>query len=104
MDKLNEIKRKYDILEAEVEKITERIKGLPVCKLTGKAGIPGNILDKLSVIDREMKDVIDWYDDNLKLLQKYHNDTILIDISMTYISNLVTDLDSVEKQLSTREA
>ena len=27
MDKLNVIKRKYDILEAEVEKITERIKG-----------------------------------------------------------------------------
>tara|TARA_B100000287_G_scaffold419487_1_gene457757 strand:- start:210 stop:455 length:246 start_codon:yes stop_codon:yes gene_type:complete len=78
MDKLNVIKRKYDILEAEVEKITERIKRLPVCKLTGKAGIPGNILDKLSVIDREMKDVIDWYDDNLKLLQKYHNDTILL--------------------------
>ena len=38
MDKLNVIKRKYDILEAEaVEKITERIKRLPVCKLTGKA-------------------------------------------------------------------
>ena len=36
MDKLNEIKRKYDILEAEVEKITERIKRLPVCKLTEK--------------------------------------------------------------------
>ena len=31
-----------------------------------------------------MKDVIDWYDDNLKLLQKYHNDTILIDISIMY--------------------
>ena len=104
MDELDKIKQKYDILESNIEKITERIKELPVCKLTGKAGIPGNILDKLSVIDREMTDVMDWYDSNLKLLQKYHNEANLIDISMTYISSLVTDLDLVERELSTREA
>ena len=51
-----------------------------------------------------MTDVMDWYDSNLKLLQKYHNDANLIDISMTYISSLVTDLDLVERELSTREA
>ena len=35
MDELDKIKQKYDILESNIEKITERIKELPVCKLTG---------------------------------------------------------------------